>query len=256
MTTLTQKYGALPPRWIGPLVDQTLQALEAVHRAGIVHRDIKPGNLLLEPTGRGRPHLRLTDFGIAVPSDEPRLTHVAMLIGTPGYMPPEQYHGADPDPSADVYALGMVTLEMLTGAKPPREPEPVPLETLRTGEPARDAVVDVIAAATTYDPAARPSAAALRTHPSLRMLLDLPADPADPIEIVDVFPPMPPYHPPPPGRSTTPGPPPQAPTVMPTLEQTVHHPPPAGTGQGVLAPVLLLVLGLLGLAASGWLLLG
>ena len=62
-----------------------------------------------------RPHLRLTDFGIAVPSDEPRLTHVAMVIGTPGYMPPEQHHGADPDPSADIYALGVVVLEMLTG---------------------------------------------------------------------------------------------------------------------------------------------
>ena len=119
VSMLIRQYGALPPRWIGRLVDQTLQALEAVHAAGIVHRDVKPGNLLLEPTGRGVPHLRLGDFGIAVPTDEARLTHIAMVIGTPGYMPPEQQLGADPDPSADIYALGMVILEMLTATKPP-----------------------------------------------------------------------------------------------------------------------------------------
>ena len=59
----------LPPRWVALLLDQTLQALEAVHAAGIVHRDVKPGNLLLEPDRPAAcPHLRLTDFGIAVPA--------------------------------------------------------------------------------------------------------------------------------------------------------------------------------------------
>ena len=129
VSMLIRQYGALPPRWIGRLVDQTLQALEAVHAAGIVHRDIKPGNLLVEPTGRGVPHLRLTDFGIAVPTDEARLTHVAMVIGTPGYMPPEQQLGADPDASADIYALGRVILEMLTATKPPRDPADVDVAT-------------------------------------------------------------------------------------------------------------------------------
>jgi serine/threonine-protein kinase len=139
VSTLLKKYGALPPRWVAMLLDQTLQALEAVHGAGIVHRDIKPGNLLLEPTGTGRPHLRLTDFGIAVPSDEPRLTQVAMAIGTPGYMAPEQIRGADPAPAADIYALGIVTLEMLTGRRPDAEagvPDPT---SLRSGAPHHEA---------------------------------------------------------------------------------------------------------------------
>jgi serine/threonine-protein kinase len=181
-----------------------------------------------------------------------------MLIGTPGYMPPEQYHGADPHPSADIYALGMVTLEMLTGANPPREPEPLPIRTLRTGDPARDAVVDVIEAATAYDAAARPSATALLAHPALRMLLDLPGDPADPIVVVDEFPPMPPV-PSAAERPTMPHPqppPPAPPTPIPTLEETVHHPLPAGARGGVMAPVLLIALGLLGLLASAWLLVG
>ena len=192
---LIRRYGSLPPRWVAMLADQTLQALEAVHAAGIVHRDIKPGNLLLEPTGGARPHLRLTDFGIAVPSDEPRLTHVAMVIGTPGYMPPEQYRGADPDPSSDIYALGIVMLEMLTGRRPPSDgdPQPPDVGSARTGNPEHDAVLDVVAAATAYDATQRPSAAALRTHPALQHLVARWDDPAldDELEVVDEYPPMP-----------------------------------------------------------------
>ncbi|THJ14191.1 serine/threonine protein kinase, partial [Nocardioides sp.] len=190
---LMRRYGPLPPRWIAVLADQTLQALEAVHRAGIVHRDIKPGNLLLEPTGSSRPHLRLTDFGIAVPRDEPRLTHVAMVIGTPGYMPPEQHRGADPDPSADVYALGVVMLEMLTGQRPIDDDElpPIDVSGVRSGNAEHDAVLDVVVAATAYDPTRRPSAAELRAYPALRELVARWADPAlrDGLEVVDEYPP-------------------------------------------------------------------
>ena len=273
VTTLLRRYGALPPRWIAPLVDQTLQALEAVHAAGIVHRDIKPGNLLLEPTGRSRPHLRLTDFGIAVPSDEPRLTHVAMVIGTPGYMPPEQYDGADPDPSADVYALGMVVLEMLTASKPPREPVAFDPAPLRNGDPHHDAVVDLIAAAATNDPAARPTASQLRTHPALRMLLELPPVPGDPIEIVDEFPALPepagdrvtaphspPTLPPPPGARTGPtarlG---SGTAVLPPPSESLPAPsayPAAPARRSPLVGAFVLLLGLVGVAVSAWLLLG
>jgi eukaryotic-like serine/threonine-protein kinase len=269
VSQLIRRYGALPPRWIGRLVDQTLQALEAVHAAGIVHRDVKPGNLLVEPTGRGVPHLRLTDFGIAVPTDEARLTHIAMVIGTPGYMPPEQQLGADPDASADIYALGRVILEMLTATKPPRDPADLDVATLRTGDPARDAVVDLIEAVSAYDPAARPTATQLRGHPALRLLLDLPPDPADPITITDVFPPLPSgtggsgdtlarataaYPPPPSTPASMPTIPPPPPPRR-TQEETLPPAPSTPTRPGVLAPVLLLVLGLLGLVASGWLLL-
>lgn len=268
VSMLLQRYGALPPRWVGQLVDQTLQALEAVHAAGIVHRDVKPGNLLLEPTGRGAPHLRLTDFGIAVPVHEARLTNIAMVIGTPGYMAPEQALGADPAPSADIYALGMVTAEMLTGTKVPREPGTLDVPGLRTGDPERDAVVDLIAAASVADPGARPTAGALRGHPSLRWLLALPADPADPITISEVFPPLPSQASPSPSSSSPPPPPPPAPhptaerptaaySPAPTpVQPTLHHPVAVSVGRGLLAPVLLLLAGLVGLAVSGWLLLG
>ncbi|MGA8245956.1 MAG: protein kinase, partial [Nocardioides sp.] len=68
---LLAEHGALPEEYVAVLLEQLLEALVAVHAAGLVHQDVKPANLLLEPTGRGRPHLRLGDFGTAVALDAP-----------------------------------------------------------------------------------------------------------------------------------------------------------------------------------------
>lgn len=114
-------YGALPPRLVVTLLDQLLAGLTAVHAEGVVHRDIKPANLLLEATGTGQPHLRLSDFGIAVRTGDPRLTETNYVVGTPGYFAPEQMLGADPDFPQDLYAVGLVALFMLTGRKPDSE---------------------------------------------------------------------------------------------------------------------------------------
>ncbi|MBW9204845.1 serine/threonine protein kinase [Mumia sp. zg.B17] len=115
---LIEDFGALPAPWAACLLDQLLDALEAVHRAGVVHRDVKPANLLLEPTGRGRPYLRLSDFGVAVPLHEPRMTAPAIVLGTRGYRAPESTVGADPLPVQDLYGAGVVLAEMLTGERP------------------------------------------------------------------------------------------------------------------------------------------
>ncbi|MEV3872722.1 serine/threonine-protein kinase [Streptomyces sp. NPDC049906] len=111
-------YGPLPPRLVCTLLDQLLAGLAAVHAEDVVHRDIKPANILLEPTGAGRPHLRLSDFGIAMRKGEPRLTETDYVVGTPGYFAPEQLLGAEPDFPADLFAVGLVALYLLTGAKP------------------------------------------------------------------------------------------------------------------------------------------
>jgi len=116
--TLLGDHGRLPESYVAVVLDQTLQALEAVHNAGVVHRDVKPANLLLEPTGTRRPHVRLGDFGVAALIDEVRLTRFPGAIGTDGYMAPEQAHGAAPEPSQDLYALGVVGVQMLTGLGP------------------------------------------------------------------------------------------------------------------------------------------
>ncbi|WP_369215807.1 serine/threonine-protein kinase, partial [Streptomyces flavofungini] len=111
-------YGPLPLHFACTLLDQLLSGLAAVHAEGVVHRDIKPANILLEATGTGRPHLRLSDFGISMRKGEPRLTETDYVVGTPGYFAPEQMLGAEPDFTADLFAVGLVALYLLEGAKP------------------------------------------------------------------------------------------------------------------------------------------
>lgn len=111
-------YGPLPTRFVCLLLDQLLSGLSTVHAEGVVHRDIKPANILMEATGTGRPHLRLSDFGISMRKGEPRLTETNYVVGTPGYFAPEQMMGAEPDFPADLFAVGLVALYLLQGKKP------------------------------------------------------------------------------------------------------------------------------------------
>ncbi|MFF9085780.1 serine/threonine-protein kinase [Streptomyces sp. NPDC014991] len=115
---LVGDYGPLPPAFVCTLLDQLLSGLAAVHAEDVVHRDIKPANVLLEATGTGRPRLRLSDFGIAMRLGEPRLTETNLVVGTPGYLAPEQLLGADPGFPADLFAVGLVALYLLEGARP------------------------------------------------------------------------------------------------------------------------------------------
>ncbi len=115
---LVGDYGPLPPAFVCTLLDQLLAGLAAVHAEDVVHRDVKPANILLEATGTGRPRLRLSDFGIAMRLGEPRLTETNLVVGTPGYLAPEQMMGAEPDFPADLFATGLVALYLLEGAKP------------------------------------------------------------------------------------------------------------------------------------------
>ena len=146
---LLAETGPLPASYAALLLDQLLQALAAVHAAGIVHRDVKPANLLLEPTGIGPPFLRLGDFGVAVPVGDVRLTREAAVVGTDGYLAPEQRAGAGPDPAQDVYAAAVLAIQMLTGRPPPLDRAPlVPEGPLRR----------LIASLLDADPALRPTA--------------------------------------------------------------------------------------------------
>jgi len=101
---------------------QLAYALEAAHEAGVVHRDLKPGNILVARDQEGRERVKLVDFGIAQmagPKDEEKLTGIGALIGTPAYMAPEQLLAFDDvDLRADIYALGVTMYECLTGNVP------------------------------------------------------------------------------------------------------------------------------------------
>lgn len=98
------------------VLDQLLDGLALVHSQGWIHRDVKPANLMFEATGTGLPHVRLADFGIAVHESDVRFTHVGMVNGTPGYMAPELFSLAEPAPSHDIYAAGVVALMALNGS--------------------------------------------------------------------------------------------------------------------------------------------
>jgi serine/threonine-protein kinase len=96
------------------IVAQTARALHEAHVAGLVHRDVKPGNLLITPEGK----VKITDFGIARVADQVSLTATGQVMGTVQYLAPEQATGKPATPSTDVYSLGIVAYEALKGARP------------------------------------------------------------------------------------------------------------------------------------------
>src|ERR1700751_2861878 len=93
---------------------QALQALEFAHRRGVIHRDIKPHNMMLTPDGL----LKVTDFGIARATNEVEMTEVGSIVGTAQYLSPEQARGPSVGPQSDIYSMGVVLYEMLTGEVP------------------------------------------------------------------------------------------------------------------------------------------
>nr|WP_255573858.1 serine/threonine-protein kinase [Cryobacterium sp. TMT2-15-1] len=111
--------GPLHPDEVAAMGADLAEALHYVHAQGIIHRDIKPANVLLAPSGfPGRAmHAKLADFGIARLFDATRLTATGSLLGTAGYLSPEQALGSTIGPPSDVYSLGLVLLECLTGER-------------------------------------------------------------------------------------------------------------------------------------------
>ena len=111
------KQGPLEPQRLISIVDQTANALAAAHARGLIHRDVKPANILVDPgEARGEAdHVYLSDFGVAKQVAAPGLTKTGVFVGTAEYSAPEQIEGTDLDARADVYSLGCVVYECLTG---------------------------------------------------------------------------------------------------------------------------------------------
>ncbi|MEV6834501.1 protein kinase [Streptomyces sp. NPDC051133] len=194
---LVNDYGPLPPAFVCTLLDQLLSGLAAVHAEGVVHRDIKPANVLLEATGTGRPRLRLSDFGIAMRLGEPRLTETNLVVGTPGYLAPEQLLGSEPDFPADLFAVGLVALYLLEGAKP--DAKALVQHFLEHGTPGApkgmpEPLWEVVAALLQPDPAARfrTATGARKALASAAELLPEPGPDDELIEIFDQLGPLPP----------------------------------------------------------------
>ena len=183
--------GPLPEREAAAVAAEVADALFHAHQRGVVHRDVKPGNVLLSRDGRAR----LVDFGIAhsLAESAERLTITGTVMGTLSAMAPEQLAGGPITPRTDLYGLGVVLHEALTGRPPYAASSPVALaDAQRAGPPALPgidpALAAVVAGCLAYDPADRPLHAgaladALRAwlegdaRPALRMLPPPPADP-------------------------------------------------------------------------------
>ena len=112
--------GVIDPELAVEIGVQACSGLEYAHRHNIIHRDVKPGNLMITggPVGGGEMTCKLTDFGIARAAEQTRITQVGSVVGTAAYLAPEQVRGEEATPSSDVYALGVVLYQFLTGRLP------------------------------------------------------------------------------------------------------------------------------------------
>lgn len=158
--------GPLAPRRAARIGSQIAAALAHAHAAGIVHRDVKPGNVIVGADD----HVKVTDFGIALAADAMTLTATGKVMGTARYLSPEQALGKKVGPPSDIYSLGVVLYEMVTGTVPFTDDSPVTVATRHVSEPiprARTVVPDVpralddvVARATAKRPERRFSSAA------------------------------------------------------------------------------------------------
>jgi serine/threonine protein kinase len=151
-------YGALHPLFAIDIAIQIAQGLSAAHHDNILHRDLKPENIMLSPLTREKRnyHVKILDFGIAkqLDNNKPSLTALGMVCGTPDYMSPEQACGIELDKSSDIYSLGVVFYEMLTGNPPYKGnkrqvmsahcTEPIPLISDRSPHPIPSSLEDVL----------------------------------------------------------------------------------------------------------------
>ena len=149
---------ALDPEVVRDLLTQTADALAVAHRAGIVHRDVKPANLLITPDRR----VKVTDFGIARAADDAQITRTGAVMGTPQYLSPEQARGNPAVSASDVYSLGVVGFECLTGRRPFEADSPVATALAHIQQPVPDLPADlpddlrtIVARALAKDPAER-----------------------------------------------------------------------------------------------------
>ncbi|GAB95377.1 serine/threonine-protein kinase [Kineosphaera limosa] len=121
LSTIIREEGPIEPRRAASIVAQAASALQAAHDAGVIHRDVKPANILVRPDGQ----VKLTDFGIARAVDAAPITRTGEVMGTAQYISPEQATGKPAGPASDIYSLGVVAHEMLSGTRPFDEGSPV-----------------------------------------------------------------------------------------------------------------------------------
>jgi len=162
LSELVKKDGPLPVDRVARLGVEVLEALEVAHARGIVHRDVKPGNIMIAEDGA-----KLADFGIASVKDDPKITSTGMVLGSPQFMAPEQARGTGSDPRTDLWSLGATLYFAVEGELPFDRGQPIATLSAvinETPNPMRSAgsLAPVISALLSKEPEARPSGDRLR----------------------------------------------------------------------------------------------
>ncbi|MGH2751621.1 MAG: serine/threonine-protein kinase [Actinomycetota bacterium] len=169
LSETVRRDGPLEPGDAARIGIDVLDALEAAHSKGIVHRDVKPGNVMCPPNGRGK----LADFGIASLKGDPKITTTGMIMGSPSFMAPEQASGEKAGPATDLWSLGATLYFATEGVPPFDKGQPIPTLTAVVHDEAptpqgAGVLGPVIAALMSKDPGERPDPTTLRT-----MLVDV-----------------------------------------------------------------------------------
>ena len=172
LRTVLNQDRILPPERATALILELCDAMDFMHKHGVVHRDLKPENVMVLPGDK----IKLIDFGIAMKEDARRITHAGMsaALGTPDYISPEQVKGQRGDQRSDIYALGVIFYEMLTGRPPFEGPNPLAVmneRLLHDPKPARELnkavtpeLQEVLNRALQRDPRHRYATASEMTH--------------------------------------------------------------------------------------------
>jgi eukaryotic-like serine/threonine-protein kinase len=180
LADLVRSDGPLPVGRVAEIGAQVASALEAAHQAGIVHRDVKPGNVMVPGNGTAK----LADFGIASLQGDPQLTSTGLVIGSPAYMAPEQAKGEESGPAADFWALGATMFYAVEGEPPFDRGTSIatlaavvndPPRTLRRAGP----LAPLITALLAKDPGSRPSGPTVRAWLNWLRVVALPSAPAE-----------------------------------------------------------------------------
>ena len=287
LSALLEAEGRLPAARVLRLVRQVADGLAAAHRAGVVHRDVKPGNVVV----RDDDVVKVTDFGIARAADGGGLTRAGVVLGTAYYLSPEQARGEVATPASDVYALGVVAHEALAGRRPFEGDDPLEVGRAHQVEPVPPLpgdvphpVADLVRRMLAKDPAERPASAA-DVGAVARELLDQLATawpvaedpPTEAVPVTRATRALPRTDAPPPGPARRPGPPATRPgpwrattspprTWSPRPPGRGAPPPPGGArraagptrppGSGSRLPLVLLLLAVAGLVVVALLLRG
>ncbi|UJP40533.1 serine/threonine-protein kinase [Cellulomonas palmilytica] len=228
LSDLLEREPVLPVRRLLPILAQTARGLHAAHEAGVVHRDVKPGNILLGRGGR----VKITDFGVSLARNQMTMTATGMVMGTAQYLSPEQAVGRPATPLSDLYSLGIIAYEALVGHRPFTGPTAVDIAVAHVNTPVpplpkaiEPKLADLVVRLLSKDPAQRPTSGAALARELDRLL---PRTPAGGVPVIVSQPTPRPVTPP---RAPTPvgvppgTPPPPAPTPAPGSERPPSYPP-------------------------------